>query len=1285
MRRVLRAIDKGLIFLFVLLLAYWVSVRALFMWVEYAPKQVEQVVKWASDSQINYQNLTVKQTLLGAQVEIKQFQLNQPKLYLGFHRLSFDFNFLAPFIYQVAYGEHFELEKGELLFKPGLASKSSLSSRLSPAQLWQNLRQQVFHSSLKNIWSVVDIRHFSIGQMGHQAFYLTLHSLKSFRSDKWHQVSDFSLFYHQKTLARINLRSQFKLSSLGYLKQGNFHVDVLSPIETAEANSFLPLVWRQKLPNGQATFSLKGVLFKNQTTLMTGKFNLNELKWPYQTPGLPNSLGFKMVTQLDLKRWTSKEVNGSFLLTHMRINHQFTQDLKPIKLSLNAMGQLDFATKSFGLSAINPMLKALWPSQVVLKDLSIKNLKGQININTAEVDYLTLSVPRFKLNETKNWPGLVISHLKINKINHWWHFETPDAIQLQSKMLRAQPVQIKLNADGFNLHAIEKGLKTQKQQSLWIDQVPIQLKGHYDFDGHYALLTHLKATKIQQIKALLPYPLMSKSTQNWLKAGLVSGQNITAILDSKGRIQDFPFKGKKSSKGYFKVQAMVKKAEVKFQPDWPAVHSDQVQLDFTPFDLKIRAKKAQIQQIQLNQVQVAINHLASDNIAVNIQGRAEGQLNHAFKFLKQTPLAHKIGLTQLLSQVKGQGKVKVDFPKIWIPVLGFDQREEEVIGQVQLVNNQIQFFNQIPVKHISGQFNFTEKGVTATQITGQFLQGPVSLKIKTQQHQVQLTLKGQAQFKYQKLLTGPVPWVGQVNVPIHSKQPVKMNFKAEFNKLHSSLPKPFDQHFFKVKTQPLKVHIQLGDQTLLHAQFFKKGQLDVTMINQKVMPKVQSFNLWWGERNSPKVKQGGHAFIALNQINYESWLNAWHQYQSLPQSHSVQLTLPKLNWRYSQLDIKDFILNKNHYPHLKVNWHTNVKNNHLQWLVTSPNKINFLVDQNQVNKKTNYQVKLSLFKYQTHHLKKKKPIKLTEQQVQKQAHLCQQKPSIVLPNLTFSGQKIQIDDVFLNTVSFNIINTPKWIKVEKIRIGIKKMQGNLQGHYQYDKKQRSSQGSMYLHSNSVEGLTHLFKIKKGFTGEKGTVTAQVQWPGGIRCFSKHTLKGQVSFKAQKGMIKDADAGLAKLLSLLSIESFARRLDLSSVKGADTGKGLLYNEIKGTASLNRGKMTIKKMTLTAPAAEAELFGHIDYLNQTMNVDVNITPQIGSSVATIVAITGIASPIASLATYLILKAVPQVNEDLVTYRYEVRGPIDHLRIKDKGLGLDPIKQRKSSDIEDDILNQ
>jgi len=239
--------------------------------------------------------------------------------------------------------------------------------------------------------------------------------------------------------------------------------------------------------------------------------------------------------------------------------------------------------------------------------------------------------------------------------------------------------------------------------------------------------------------------------------------------------------------------------------------------------------------------------------------------------------------------------------------------------------------------------------------------------------------------------------------------------------------------------------------------------------------------------------------------------------------------------------------------------------------------------------------------------------------------------------------------------------------------------GDLTGTYSFNKLKNSSQVNALLKSKKVSAVTKFLKIDKGFTGNSAEVNVSLNWVGGILCFSVKQTQGSMDFELREGSIEDVEPGIARLIGLLSVDSLVRRLklDLKDV----TNKGMVYDSIEGKAGLKNGIVKLKEMELKAPSAEGTIKGDVNIVDKTFDLKAKITPKVGATLPTIAALAGSANPLAALAIYTVMKVIPGVNENLVSYDYVVTGSWDNPKIKEKGSK----GETRVEDKTDDLLNR
>ena len=220
-------------------------------------------------------------------------------------------------------------------------------------------------------------------------------------------------------------------------------------------------------------------------------------------------------------------------------------------------------------------------------------------------------------------------------------------------------------------------------------------------------------------------------------------------------------------------------------------------------------------------------------------------------------------------------------------------------------------------------------------------------------------------------------------------------------------------------------------------------------------------------------------------------------------------------------------------------------------------------------------------------------------------------------------------------------------------------------YYQWQYGAQKSELKIVIHSKRVKDFSRMLDIEKGITGKKAVLNLKANWRGGPSCFDLRSVRGDLDVRYDDGVIKDVEPGIARVLGLLSINSIVRRLSLNLSDVTD--KGLAYSIIEGKGKIEKGTLKLKELKLEAPSVRGKVWGRVDLIHKKLDLKADVTPAVGSSLATIGALVGAVNPITAILTFTLLKNIPQINEDLITYQYTVRGDWEKPIIKERSAGV------------------
>ena len=149
-------------------------------------------------------------------------------------------------------------------------------------------------------------------------------------------------------------------------------------------------------------------------------------------------------------------------------------------------------------------------------------------------------------------------------------------------------------------------------------------------------------------------------------------------------------------------------------------------------------------------------------------------------------------------------------------------------------------------------------------------------------------------------------------------------------------------------------------------------------------------------------------------------------------------------------------------------------------------------------------------------------------------------------------------------------------------------------------------------------------IRKG----KGTMRGQVAWRGAPLNPDYSSMTGQIKLNFEAGQFLKADPGLAKLLSVLSLQSLPRRLSLDF---RDVfSQGFAFDFVRGDVTLSEGIASTNNLQMKGVNAAVLMEGSANVAHETQNLHVVVVPEINAMSASLVA-TAI-NPVVGLGSFL-----------------------------------------------------
>ncbi|GKT12666.1 MAG: hypothetical protein ISEC1_P1645 [Thiomicrorhabdus sp.] len=1236
-------------YLFAVFVAYLLVTRLITSWAQYAPEQFVEAAEWASNSQVSFDKIKIQQDWLGFQFKIENLQIEHENYEIYVKSLDADVNLLSLLIPSMNYGAYLEIEGGRYYAKTSPSEEVKVTG-LDLQQLTQ------VNLNVSRLWQRVKIEDLVLSQVLAPELTVQIYNFQSLKGAQISIASEFGLAFRNSLIyERFSLKSTLKQTVWGGVDDGEISLSSFQPLRVERVAQLLPSKWHKVLPKGDLILDMQATLSRSQISKLTLKLNSQSLSWPQKHKSLPSSLGLELVWGSQYQNFSTQLRDWHFRLAKIQLDNRYIEAVSPIELSLEGSNLLKFSTEKFDISPFKLIVQSLIPNQHIgalfdqTAELKIDHFTGQFDWKNLTLPKLQLKIKKIAIPVT-NYPGLLAENITLLKDAQLISLQTNKPLWLMEPKVHIDAMRIDLPKK-LEVHFSEKQQSWMiHKQPIKVDNMQLVLTAKSDTSGLVDASLSFDIGTMYKLKQYLPYSSMPINLQNWLKTALVDGRNIKGSAILKGNIENFPFT---EGKGIFEVNARVEKTYIKFNPNWPTLQNFTGLIKFTPFDLTVTSDRIYLgAKAHATDVVVDIANLDTKDIALDIKGRVSTHFTRAMNYLKLSPLADALNMQGFIDSSTFGGEIDINLEKVWVPLAGFGTLPQTVSGTLQFKNANLKLLQKLSIEKINGSLAFSETAVSASKLSANVLNGPGTFSVETKPKSRQVSIKGTGKFAEidHIYFKNVVPWRAEILVPFKAgdNQAVKTTLQIDISDSESLLPAPLDQKALAGKSLNIQAEL-LNDEIVINVDIPTLLNSDAILAKGASGYQVKQLRLLMGnEYKLPENSdtQGSYIKGNISQLDLDKWIDL---YKTLnlgsdnPEGGQVSKQMPQLNWTVSNISIEALHAWGKAYPHVSIDWLNQQK------VTTFKIKSPDISAQVVVNPTKPTEMNVDYLQLYTADNHQDESIPDDYQQGGCQAS--QQKRDL-WPNIIFKGKNIQLNDYKVDSLNFRLTDSNEMLVISEMKGAFGSQAGSLTGQFLLDKTLYESKVALSLSSNNVAAVTRFMQIKDGFTGEKANVNVRLDWQGGLECFSKTTSKGVIDFELNDGAIEDIEPGFARLIGLLSVESLARRLklDLKDLMN----KGMAYDRIKGQAKLKDGLLNLTQFKLTAPSAKAEMSGQIDLVKESFNLKADVTPAIGASLPALAALAGYSNPLTALAVYTVMKVLPGINENLVSYEYAVTGP-------------------------------
>jgi len=842
-------------------------------------------------------------------------------------------------------------------------------------------------------------------------------------------------------------------------------------------------------------------------------------------------------------------------------------------------------------------------NQLLIKNgiQSLSNLSGSIAGNE-EQGRLTLNSFNLRLRAKKIFKKpLKISQLKGNI--HWK--QSDDDWAINSKFLR-------LKMPHF------------KTEHKFIVKIPkTKLPTFIDLQTVFPNIND-----VSQLKHYFPINSMSKDTRAWLDNAFVSGSINRGNFTLYGNLVNFPFK---KHQGVFQFLFSTHNLNLHYAENWPNFKGVNADIMFLNEGLKVNVHQAKTNKIKINKVLATIPSLKkSDYLLVKV--KAQGKIIDSLHWLQQTPL--DLPVKEILEQltVKGENDIQADLK---IPLT--DKVTEKVKGQVKFksASTKIRAL-ELPITAIKGNLNFDEQHFYTDKLHAIALGAAIDIDLKDNAENIMLNVKGkvgikalQQQFGVDNLnfAQGNTTYQLQLNLPANDNQDTKLKISSNLMGLSLKLPKGLAKKANEKKS--LLVELAINEKPLLAASIFYNKNLKIKLKIHKQTKELQAANILLGQGNVDFPLQKG-VNIQLKQANF--YPLAWLDFiDSQPNENGssllthINIKTPALNWENQNLG--PFSLNLTREEN---SWTGFIDSHFSRGKISLPTTDTgkYHLDMEMINISEIAKLKTAKKDKNTDLQKNIIPI-----DIQSQRFIWR---GVNLGKLSLSsqrkGQGVYFDSIALLGENYNLALTADWNSENNAS------QTYLKGQ---------------LNASDFGQLLKKLKFNDDLKESAAKINLDLNWQGTPYQFSLATLNGQIKLNLSEGRISSIEPGFGRLLGVLAMEQWIKRLQLDF--GDIYKEGLSFNSIKGHYNLQNGKAYSDNLIVDAIPAEIFLKGEIDLGRQQLNKEISVVPKSSAALPIAGTIVG------SIATVIAQTLTGEYEAGFyLRTKYQLQGKWDKLKI-------------------------
>jgi uncharacterized protein (TIGR02099 family) len=743
--------------------------------------------------------------------------------------------------------------------------------------------------------------------------------------------------------------------------------------------------------------------------------------------------------------------------------------------------------------------------------------------------------------------------------------------------------------------------------------------------GSIDLTGRLTRADARFVGRYLPLGVAQKA-RDWLDAAFIAGHSSNVTLRLKGKLDEFPFSG--GQDGVFQVTARVSDGVLHYADGWPDITNIAGDLVFRGSRMDVHAWSGAIFGTRLSKVRVEIPDLAAKDEILNVSGEAEGPTSEFLAFVAKSPVTGMMDDFTRGWQTQGTGRLTL---KLSIP-LG-DTSKSRVAGAYQFSNNAVTMSPELPaVEEAWGRVEFTEKSVRAQDVKAVVLGGPATITANSRDGSVGIAVQGRINAdlarrtgpQWVQNLRGATDWRAALTA---RKRDADIVIESNLQGLAVDLPAPLTKP--AAETWPTRFERRIlaegRDRLSLSVGEILSMNLQRQLDGAKVAVTRGSVH-FGGVAASESDRNGVWVTGAVKALDLDRWIALLGQGPG-----GMRVDWGGIDVRLGAVDILGL-----RFSELRVDgsvrdgyWRTSLSgkelDGELDWQPAGDGKL---------------VARMRMFAI---------PSAPPDAGAAASREAQPRNEPQDLPALDVVAEQFVLRDRQLGRLELAVVPEGRDWRLQHLLLTNPESSLTVDGMWQLALPQPMTQINLRLEVHDVGKLLARLGYPEGVQRGTARLQGSLAWAGAPYELDYSTLTGTLDLEAAKGQFVKLDPGIGKLLGVMNLQSLPRRasLDFRDV----FSEGFAFDEIKGSARIERGSATTGNFRVRGPSANVVMAGTVDLARETQNLRVRITPELTESVAVAGALVG--GPIAGVAAFLAQKALKDPVGQLASFEYDVSG--------------------------------